>query len=105
MGTFHEETMCNSFAQGFLKHFRGIYIRFNEPFAVKLSQTPFLVMVYTSPTKVAQVVHFKKLDMNNTEIAKEISIHCTSIAHILNCFEKSADPYYVNPKTGCPCKM
>ena len=61
-------------------------------------------IVYTSPTKGAQVVDFKKLSMGNEEIAQRISIHHTIVACILKCFEESADPYYVNPKTGSPCK-
>jgi len=64
-----------------------------------------MAMVYTSPTKVAQVVDFKKLSMGNEEIAQRIGIHRTTVTRILKCFEKSEDLYYVNPKTGHPHKM
>ena len=64
-----------------------------------------MAIVYTSPTKFAQVVDFKKLSMGNEEIAQRIGIHCSTVARILKRFEKSEDPYYVNPKTGCPRKM
>ena len=43
--------------------------------------------------------------MGNEEIAQRIGIHHTTVAHILKRFEKSEDPYYVNPKTGRPHKM
>ena len=43
--------------------------------------------------------------MGNEEIAQRIGIHRTTVTHILKHFEKSEDPYYVNPKTGCPRKM
>ena len=62
-------------------------------------------MVYTSPTKVARVVDFKKLSMGNDEIAQKIGIHRTTVTRILKRFEKSHDPYYVAPKTGRPCKL
>jgi len=62
-------------------------------------------MVYTSPTKVAHVVNFKKLSMGNDEIAQKIGIHRTTVTRILKWFEKSHDPYYVAPKTGRPCKL
>lgn len=62
-------------------------------------------MVYTSPTKVARVVDFKKLDMGNHEIAQRIGIHRTTVACILKRFEKSGDAYHINPKTGRPRKL
>ncbi|RDB19714.1 Transposable element Tc1 transposase [Hypsizygus marmoreus] len=62
-------------------------------------------MVYMSPTKVARVVDFRKLNMSDREIAQTIGIHRTTVARIVKRFDKSQDPYYVNPKTGCPCKL
>jgi len=50
-------------------------------------------MVYTSPTKVTQIVDLKKLSMDNKDIAQRISIHSMTVTHILKHFEKSADPY------------
>ena len=34
-----------------------------------------------------------------------IAAMATSVAHILKCFNKSKDAYYINSKTGCPYKM
>src|SRR5215469_14644188 len=62
-------------------------------------------MVYTSPTKVAHVVHFQQLGMSRQDIATQIGIHRTTVGRILTCFKKSEDPYFVNPKKGCPQKL
>jgi len=62
-------------------------------------------MVYTSPTKVTQIVALKKLSMDNKDIAQRIGIHHTTVTCILKCFEKSAYPYYIKPKTGWPHKL
>jgi hypothetical protein len=62
-------------------------------------------MAYTSPTKVAWIVEHKQQGWSHQDIAKSIHIHCTTISCILNWFKKSHDYYYINPKTGRPCKM
>lgn len=62
-------------------------------------------MVYTSPMKVARIVTWDKQGIPHQDIANDIGIHRTTIARILACFEKSADFYHVNPKTGRPRKF
>lgn len=62
-------------------------------------------MVYTSPTKVARIVTWDKQGKPHQDIAKDIGIHRTTVTRILAHFEKSADFYHVNPKTGRPRKF
>jgi len=62
-------------------------------------------MVYTSPTKVARIVTWDKQGKPRQDIAKDIGIHRTTVTRILARFEKSADFYHVNPKTGRPRKF
>lgn len=64
-----------------------------------------LVMVYTSPTKVARIVNWNQEGVDNSQIGRNIGVHRTTVARILARFEKSQDPYFVNPKTGRPRKM
>ena len=62
-------------------------------------------MVYTSPTKVACIVTWDKQGIPRPDIARNIGIHRTTVARIIARFEKSADFYHVNPKTGRPRKF
>src|SRR6266576_2483398 len=62
-------------------------------------------MVYTSPSKVSQIVDHQRQGQSYNEIAKSIGIHRTTVSQILKRFEKSGDNYHVNPKTGRPHKM
>jgi transposase len=62
-------------------------------------------MVYTSPTKVARIVTWDKQGKPRQDIANDIGIHHTTVTHILARFEKSADFYHMNPKTGRPHKF
>jgi uncharacterized protein YerC len=55
--------------------------------------------------KVARIVTWDKQGIPHQDIANDIGIHRTTIARILACFEKSADFYHVNPKTGRPRKF
>ena len=61
-------------------------------------------MVYTSPTKVARIVTLYKQEIPHTDISQNIGIHHdrTTVACILKHFEKCADFYHINPKTGRP---
>lgn len=62
-------------------------------------------MVYTSPTKVARIVTWDKEGLPHNDIARAIGVHRTTVARIITRFEKSADFYHVNPKTGRPRKF
>ena len=47
----------------------------------------------------------KSRGINNSEIASKFGIHRTTVAQIFARYEKSGDPYHVNPKTGRPRKI
>jgi len=62
-------------------------------------------MVYTSPMKVAHIVTWDKQGIPCQDIANNIGIHCTTVTRILTHFEKSANFYHINLKTGWPHKF
>ena len=62
-------------------------------------------MVITSPTKVSRIAAYKADGLDNSEIARRIGIHRTTVARVHARFEKSQDPYFVNPCSGRPRKM
>ena len=68
-------------------------------------ENTLLFMVYTSLTKVSRIVDRRRQGQSHDEIANSIGIHCTTVSCILKRFKQSNDNYYVNSKTGCPCKM
>lgn len=62
-------------------------------------------MVYTSPSEVSRIVELRSLGLSHENIGTRAGIHRTTVARILKRFEKTLDPYFVRPKTGCPRKL
>ena len=62
-------------------------------------------MVYTSPSKVAQIVELKNLGQSDFEIAHRFNLHHTTIPQVIKRFVESGDPYFRKHKPGCPCKL
>src|SRR6266404_9949491 len=62
-------------------------------------------MVYTSPSKVAQIIELKNLEQSDDQIAQWFNLHCTTIPRLIKHFLESGDPYFRRPKPGHPCKL
>jgi transposase len=62
-------------------------------------------MVYTPPSKVAQIVELKNIGQSDYEIAHRFNLHCTTIPRLIKWFSESGDPYFRKHKPGHPRKL
>ncbi len=62
-------------------------------------------MVYTSLSKVAQIVELKNIGQSDHKIAHQFNLHCTTIPHLIKYFAESGDPYFWKHKPDWPCKL
>jgi transposase len=62
-------------------------------------------MVYTSPSKVSQIVELKNISQSDYEIAHQFNLHCTTIPCIIKQFSESGHPYFQKLNPGHPHKL